>query len=89
MAAHWKIAAHSAYGVFSKYKYLIVNLVFPAPGFGVGISFWLCLFLIMVYLFLFMCIMIMFCVKIGESIIKSGYILHNHEIRGKLYHVCI
>ena len=29
MAACWKIAAHSAYDVFSKYKYLIVNLVFP------------------------------------------------------------
>ena len=30
-----KIAAHSAYGVFSEYKYLIVNLVFPASVFGV------------------------------------------------------
>ena len=29
MAAYWEIAAHSAYDMFSKYKYLIVNLVFP------------------------------------------------------------
>ena len=39
MTAYWEIAAHSAYGMFSKYKYLIVNLVFPSPVFGVGISF--------------------------------------------------
>ena len=25
----WKIAAHSAYDMISKYNYLIVNLVFP------------------------------------------------------------
>ena len=29
MAAYWEIAAHSAYDMFSKYKYLIVNLFFP------------------------------------------------------------
>ena len=35
-----KMAAHSAYNMFSKYKYLIVNLVFPTYSvFGVGISF--------------------------------------------------
>ena len=34
-----KLAAHSAYDMFSKYKYLIVNLVFPTSVFGVGISF--------------------------------------------------
>ena len=34
MAAYWEIAAHSANDMFSKYKYLIVNL----PVFGVGIS---------------------------------------------------
>ena len=28
MAAFWEIAAHSAYNMFSYYKYLIVNLVF-------------------------------------------------------------
>ena len=28
-----KIAAHSAYDMFSWYKYLIVNLVFFPPGF--------------------------------------------------------
>ena len=32
-------AAHSAYDMFSKYKYLIVNLVFLASVFGVGMSF--------------------------------------------------
>ena len=30
VATYWKIAAHSAHDMFSKYKYLIVNLVFPA-----------------------------------------------------------
>ena len=34
-----KIAAHSAYDMFSWYKYLIVNLVFPTSVFGVGIFF--------------------------------------------------
>ena len=34
-----KIAAYSAYDVFSWYKYLVVNLVFPTSVFGVGISF--------------------------------------------------
>ena len=39
VAAHWEIDAHSAYDMFSLYKYLIVNLVFPTSVFGVGISF--------------------------------------------------
>ena len=39
MAAYWEIAAHSAYDMFSKYKYLIVNLYFPISIFGVRISF--------------------------------------------------
>ena len=35
-----KIAAHSAYDMFSWYKYLIVSLVFfPTSVFGVGIFF--------------------------------------------------
>ena len=29
VAAYWEIAAQSAYGMISKNKYLIVNLVFP------------------------------------------------------------
>ena len=29
MVAYWEIAAHSAFSVFSKYKFLIVNLFFP------------------------------------------------------------
>ena len=40
VAAYWAIAAHSAYDMFSQYKYLTVNLVFSCLGFvGVGISF--------------------------------------------------
>ena len=39
MAVYWEIAAHLACGVFSKYKYLIVNLVFHTLVFGVEISF--------------------------------------------------
>ena len=31
-----KIAAHSAYDMFSWYKYLIVSLVFSHPGFWSG-----------------------------------------------------
>ena len=34
-----KIAAHSAYEVFSWYKCLIVSLVFPTLVFGVGVFF--------------------------------------------------
>ena len=30
------MAAHLAYDMFSKYKYLIVNFVFPTSIFGVG-----------------------------------------------------
>ena len=37
MAAYWEKAAHSAYNMFSLYKYLIANLVFSASVFGVGI----------------------------------------------------
>ena len=36
MAAYWEIAAHSAYDMFSKYKYLIVDLVFPTSVFWSG-----------------------------------------------------
>ena len=50
---YWEITAHSAYDIFSKYKYLIVNLVFPTSGFGVGISFRLRFFLIIAFLYLF------------------------------------
>ena len=34
-----KIAAYSAYDMFSWYKYLIVSLFFPTSVFGVGIFF--------------------------------------------------
>ena len=34
-----KIAAHSAYEMFSWYKCLIVSLVFPTLVFGVGVFF--------------------------------------------------
>ena len=33
MAAYWEIAAHSAYDMFSKYKYIIINFVFSHLGF--------------------------------------------------------
>ena len=33
------IAAHSAYDMFSWYKYLIFNLGFPTSVFGMGIFF--------------------------------------------------
>ena len=36
MATYWKIAAHSAYDMFSWYKYPIVNLVFSHLGFWSG-----------------------------------------------------
>ena len=39
LATYWEKAAHLAYEMFSKYKYLIVNLDFPTWVFGVGISF--------------------------------------------------
>ena len=41
------------YDVFSEYKYLIVNLIFPTSVFGVRISFWLRIFLIIAYVYLF------------------------------------
>ena len=41
MAAYWAIAAHSAYDMFSQYKYLIVNLVFFLPRFCWGRNFFL------------------------------------------------
>ena len=47
-----KIAAHSAYEMFSWYKYLIVSLFvcfLPPRVFRVGIFFWLRLFLIFAY----------------------------------------
>ena len=48
-----KIAAHSACGVFSWYKYLIVEFrFFSNLGFGVGIFFWLHLFLVVAFLYL-------------------------------------
>ena len=33
MATYWENTAHSAYDMFSWYKYLIVNLVFFPPRF--------------------------------------------------------
>ena len=36
VATYWEIAAHSAYDMFSWYKYLIVNLVFSHLGFWSG-----------------------------------------------------
>ena len=36
MATYWEIAAHSAYEMFSWYKYLIVGFVFSRLGFWSG-----------------------------------------------------
>ena len=36
MATYWEIAAHLAYDMFYKYKYLIVNLIFSHLGFWSG-----------------------------------------------------
>ena len=47
-----KIAAHSAYDMFSWYKYQIVNLVFSHLGFWSGNLFLIALFLIFAYLYL-------------------------------------
>ena len=44
MAAYWENAAHSANDMFSKYKYLIVNLVFSGLGFWSGNFFLIALF---------------------------------------------
>ena len=43
----------SAYDIFSKYKYLMVNLVFPTLFLGVGVSFFLRVFLIIACLYIF------------------------------------
>ena len=39
MAAYWEIVAHSAYNMFSQYRYLIVNLDFSHFGIWSGIFF--------------------------------------------------
>ena len=57
MVAYWEIAA---YYMFSKYKYLIVNLDFSTSVFRGGISFWLRLFPIIDYLYLFVRLLIYF-----------------------------
>ena len=44
------VAAYSAYDMFSKYKYLIVNLLFSRLGLEWDFFFWLRLFLIIAYL---------------------------------------
>ena len=44
VATYWEIAAHSAYDMFSWYKYLIVNLVFSHLGFWSGNLFSDCAF---------------------------------------------
>ena len=78
MAAYWEIAAHLAYNMFSKYKYLIVNLVFPTSVFEVGI---LCLFLVIAYLNLFILNMFHTNVSIFLLILTSSeQHLNNYNI---------
>ena len=53
MATFGKVAAHSAYEMFSWYKYLIVSLVFSRLGFVEWESFSDCAFLLIIaYLYL-------------------------------------
>ena len=49
----YKIAAHSAYGMFHGVSAWLLVWFFPTSVFGVGVSFWLRLFLIFAYLYLF------------------------------------
>ena len=49
-----KIAAHSAYEMFSWYKYLIVSLVFSHLGFWSGSLFLIAIFLIFACLYFFL-----------------------------------
>ena len=46
VTTYWQIhvAAHSAYGTFPLYKYLIANLVFPTLGFSRGDFFLIAIF---------------------------------------------
>ena len=82
-------AAHLAYDIFSKYKYLMVNLVFPTSAFGMGYFFWLRLFLIIAPLvpFLYFDIealhagMIMFYV---EKHCKTFAVLSGNYINAKM-----
>ena len=54
MAAYWGIAAHSAYDMFSWYKYKSVILVFfPPLGLWSGNFFLIASFLIIAYLYVF------------------------------------
>ena len=71
MAAYWEIAAHSAYDMFSTYKYIIVNLVFPTSVFGVGISFKLRLFLIIAYLYCVIFLISFVALKLKQNEIKK------------------
>ena len=64
MAAYWEIAAHSDYNIFSKYKYLIANLVLSHLGFWSGNFFLIAPFPIIAYLYL----SISAVVKVLESV---------------------
>ena len=71
MTAFWEIAAHSAYDMFSTYKYIIVNLFFPTSVFGVGISFKLRLFLIIAYLYCVIFLISFVALKLKQNEIKK------------------
>ena len=61
-----KIAAHSAYEMFSWYKYLIVSLVFSHLGFWSGNLFLIAPFPDFAYLYLFVA-------RVGWHMTEIGY----------------
>ena len=82
MVTEWppigKIAAHSAYYVFSWYKYLIVSLVSQPPSvFGVGIFF-------LIAPFPDLCLLVPFFIKM-----MSAFLTNQEEISAHIMHyVC-
>ena len=67
-----KIAAHSAYEMFSWYKYLIVSLVFSHLGFRCGNLF-------LIAPFPDLCLLVPFCVSILTDRLITGMSLRRSE----------
>ena len=64
MATCWETAAHSAYDMFSKYKYLIVNLVFSHLGFWSGNFF-------LIDPFPYHCLLVSFLMQVNIIVIQA------------------
>ena len=60
-----KIAAHSAYEMFSWYKYLIVSLVFSHLGFWSGSLF-------LIAPFPDLCLLVLFPIQVAHSLLGLG-----------------